>query len=220
MKFEEIKANSVMKVLLRAKSARGKTWNVSKIAIEVSKRGGKVLYVDTEAEGSTTIVHLVESGEYEKEDVEGVEYRQVESYDSLLRAISDENQTNYDLVIVDTLDHKHSYAIGYVVDEPQHQSPDWNMYPQIYSLEKEIMETIGKAKTNIIGTLDPESGKMDKPKGTQTNIHGYFSIVIDIKQGGEGRVFQVRNWVGHDEWIGKSNPGFRDIIIEEIQERM
>lgn len=220
MKFAEIKQQSVMKVLLRAQSGRGKTFNVSRLAIEISKEGGDVLYIDTEAEGSTTIVHLVESGEYEEEDVEGIEYKQADSYDSLTRAISDEKQQKYDLIIVDTLDHKHSYAINATVDDPKHDSPDWNMYPNIYSLEKNIMETIGKPKTNVVCTLDPESGKMDKPKGCQTNIHGYFSVVIDIKQGGEGRVFQVRNWVGKEDWIGKSQPKFLDIIKKEIQERM
>lgn len=220
MKFEEIKQNSVMKVVLRAQSGRGKTYSSCVVAMEVSKLGGDVLYIDTEAEGSTTIVQLVESGEYEEEDVEGIEYRQADSYDSLMRLISDEKQQDYDLVVVDTLDHKHSYAINQVVDDPKHESPDWNMYPNIYSLEKNIMETLGKAKTNIIATIDPESGSADKPKGCQTNVIGYFSIAIDIKQGGEGRVYQVRNWVGKDNWIGKSQPKLKEVLVKEIQERM
>lgn len=220
MKLEEIKQQSNQKVLLRGKSSLGKTLAACMVALNVSEEGHKVKYVDTEAEGSTTIVHLVESGQYDEESVENVEYVQADSYDHLSEHISYNRQAEFDLLVVDTLDHKHTYSILKVNDDNRAVSADWNKYPDIYGYEKAIMDTLGKAKTNILCTLDPESGSMDKPKGTQTNIHGYFNIVVDLKWSGDDRVSMIRNWIGRNDWIGKKHPDHVDAITKDILERI
>lgn len=218
MKYEEIKRQSNIKVLFRGKSGRGKTFSSAKVALIVSRAGRDVLYIDTEQEGSTTIVELVESGEFEEGDVENVEYVQAESYSDLMGYISPETQKDYDLVIVDTMDHKHSFAIRKVTDSRKPDA-DWNQYPQIYDAEKQIMERIGKPNTNIICTLDPESGKMDKPKGCQTNIHGYYTGVIDMRKDGDDWGNIVRNYVGKGDIIGKQIGELPENIADKIIER-
>jgi hypothetical protein len=219
MEYEQIKRQSNMKVLFRAKSGRGKTLNSVKIALMVSRNGGSVLYIDTEQEGSTTIVELVESGEFDEEDVSGIEYVQAESYDDLMGYLSQDTQEEYDLVVVDTLDHKHSFAIRKVTNNRKADA-DWNQYPQIYDSEKRIMEAIGKPRTNIVATIDPESGKMDKPKGCQTNVHGYFTAVFDLRKDGDEWGNVVRNYVGNSNVIGKQVPELPENLSEKILERI
>lgn len=218
MEYEEIKKRANLKVLLRGKSGRGKTLNSVEIALILSKEGFDVLYVDTEQEGSTTIVELVESGEYGEDDVRGIEYVNAESYSDLMGYIDTDNQKKYDLVVVDTLDHKHSFAIKKVTDE---RKPDanWNQYPSIYDAEKQVMERLAKPKTNILATLDPESGSMDKPKGAQTNIHGYFTVVIDLRKNGDDWNNVVRNYVGNSDVIGKGIGDLSGDLADQIMER-
>jgi len=223
MEFEELKKLSITKVLLRAKSGRGKTRTACKVALEVSRAGGKVKYVDTESEGSTTLVAMVESSDndYSPEDVENIDYVQCNNFDTLMDEISNDNGNNedYDLLIVDTLDHKHSYVLKHVTDAKLASKADWNQYPHIYSQEKEIMESLGKANTNVLATLDPDSGSIDKPKGAQTNIHGYFTVVIELVKDDDGWGNRIRNWVGKGDAIGKKHPRIDDALTEEILAR-
>jgi hypothetical protein len=223
MDFQELKAKSKRKVLLRGKSGRGKTYRACRIALYVASKGGRVLYVDTEAEGSTTLVDLVEDGDtqFTAEDVENIEYIQAENYNQLKQAIGEgnDNQDKFDLIVVDTLDHKHSYVLKHVTDAKKDSDADWNQYARIYSEEKELMELIGKPDTNIIATLDPDSGSMDKPKGAQTNIHGYFEIVLDLVKDGDEWAHKVRNWVNMGDAVGKKIPGVDERLAGEIIDR-
>jgi cellulose biosynthesis protein BcsQ len=128
MEYEKLKSKSVKKVLLRAKSGRGKTLTAARVALEVSRMGGEVLYVDTEAEGSTTMVALVEDKEtdYEPEDVENIQYVRADSYTDLMENIhaQDGRHTEFDLIIVDTLDHKHSYVLKHITDAKRDAGAD------------------------------------------------------------------------------------------------
>lgn len=200
MEFQELKRKSHAKVLLRGKSSRGKTYNACLIVIKLLEKGADILYIDTESEGSTTIVHFIEDGEYPKDIVENLDYIQVDDYGSFMDAL--ESQSDYDLVVVDTLDTKHSYVLKHVTDAKTKAGADWNEYPKIYSEEKELMDKIGKPTTNILATLDPDSGKMDKPKGAQTNVHGFFNTVIDLKKTGDDWTNKVINFVGRSDLIG------------------
>ena len=224
MNFEDLKKQTVKKVLLRGKSGRGKTHTSAEIALEVSMAGGRVLYLDTEAEGSTTMVAMVEDGDtpYSPEDVENIEYVRANDYTTMQEYLHahDGMHEEFDLIIVDTLDHKHSYVLKHVTDEKRDSGADWNEYATIYSEEKELMEQLGKPKTNILATLDPESGSMDKPKGAQTNIHGYFTIVVDLKQKGDERSHQIRNWVNRDDLMGKKVPDLEEALVESLTEAM
>lgn len=223
MELEELKQQSNIKVLLRGKSGRGKTYRACEVALNVCDVGGEVLYLDTEAEGSTTMVALVEDEEtdYTAETVEGLDYRQVDSYDELMALIDNDSgvQGDFDLVVIDTLDHKHSYVLKHVTDAKRDSDPDWNEYAAIYSEEKEFMEQIGKPGTNIIATIDPDSGSMDKPKGAQTNIHGYFTAVIDLTKESDGWSHKIRNWVNKGDAIGAKHPDLTGKLTEEVEER-
>jgi len=220
MKLQELKQKSNTKILFRGKSGRGKTLKACTLALRVSGQGGRVLYVDTEAEGSTTMVNLIEGGKFDEEDLENLEYVQVGSYEELTGALEEETQEDYDLVVVDTLDHKHTFTLRHVTDEQNAADADWNEYPRIYSAEKQIMESIGKPKANIVATLDPESGKMDKPKGTQTNIHGYFGTVVDLRKAEDGWSHTIRNWVGKQKAIGNKVADLDDVLTRDIMERV
>jgi len=224
MDFQELKSKSRRKVLLRAKSGRGKTYRACMIALSVASQGGRVLYVDTEAEGSTTMVELVEDSdtEFTPEDVENVEYVQATDFNELMAAISKDggNQDKFDLIVVDTLDHKHSYVLKHVTDSKLEANADWNQYPHIYSQEKEIMEEIGKPRTNVICTIDPDSGSMDKPKGAQTNVHGYFEIVVELMKDSDGWTHKIRNWVNKGEAVGKAHPDLDAKLTSEIMDRV
>lgn len=223
MDFEELKQQSNLKVLLRGKSGRGKTFRAADIALEVCHEGGKVLYLDTEAEGSTTMVSLVEDDEteYTEETVENLDYRQVESYEEMMAVLDKDSgeQSKFDLIIIDTLDHKHSYVLKHVTDAKRESGADWQEYASIYAEEKELMEQIGKPEANIIATIDPDSGSMDKPKGAQTNVHGYFTAVIDLTKEGDGWSHKIRNWVNKGEAIGAKHPNLNDKLVEEVMER-
>jgi len=222
MDFQELKKQSVKKVLLRGKSGRGKTHTAVVIALEVARDGGDVLYVDTEAEGSTTMVKMIEDSgtEYTEADVDNIQYRRADSYSELMAAVhkTDGRQGSYDLIVVDTLDHKHSYVLKHVTDAKRDSGADWQEYASIYAEEKEIMEQIGKPKTNFLATIDPDSGSMDKPKGAQTNVHGYFSIVVDMKKDGDDWTHKIRNWVNRDDLINKKVPDLVDALSSEFQE--
>jgi hypothetical protein len=220
MELDELKRQSWIKVLLKGKSGRGKTRMCSKIALTLSRDGISVLYVDTESEASTTMVKFIEDGEYEESDLQNVTYKQVSDYDSLVDHIGDDAQEEYDVIIVDTLDHKHTFALEKVTGEKRKANADWNQYPQIYSREKEIMEALSKPSCNIIATLDPDSGKVDKPKGAQTNIHGYFNIVIKLIKDGDSWGNKTRNYVGWSDAIGKKIPDLDEQLTDEIRDRV
>lgn len=229
MEFEEIKQQSNLKVLFRGKSGRGKTYLSCKIVLALSKEGVNVKYVDTEAEGSTTIVQIVEDPETEftEGDVENIEYVQASGFDTLREEISHSEQKKYDVLVLDTLDHKNAYALRKLVSEDEEKDEDraqseadWNQWLATYDLERVLMETINKPKCNIIATLDPESGKMDKPKGAQTNCHGYFTVVVDLTKSGDGWGNKVRNWVGNPKGvIGHSANNITEAIVKEIEGR-
>lgn len=218
MKLDELKSKSNEKVLLRGKSGRGKTDTSCRIVVELLRQGADVLYVDTESEGANTIVKIVESGDYDENVVENLEYVQVSTYDALTQAL--ERQSEVDVMVVDTLDHKHTFAIKGVTDAKRESDADWNQYPQIYSAEKQIMEMLGKPDCNIIATVDPDSGSMDKPKGAQTNVHGYFSIVVDLKKSGDEWTNQVNNWVGRGDAIGANVENLVSALTGEIADRI
>lgn len=218
MNFEELKKQSNLKVLFEAPSGYGKTYSTAKVVLELLDSGREVLYIDTEAEGSETLVNLIEDGEYDEEVVERLDYVRAEDYDELTEAI--EQGGKYDLMVVDTLDHKHSYVLKAVAGAKRDSDADWHEYPQIYSEEKELMNLLGDPETNVIATLDPDSGKRDKPKGAQTNIRGYFSAVIELRKQGDGEwEHKILNWVGKSNWIGKKHPNFPQVVADEIKER-
>lgn len=217
MDFEELKSLSNVNVLLRGKSGRGKTHTSSEVALGVADAGGKVLYMDTEAEGATTLVTFVENGVYEEDAVENVTYEQVEEYEEVMEMLEEAN--GYDLLIFDTLDSKHTMALKEVTDATLKADADWNQYPFIYSAEKEMMKQIRSADCNVICCLDPDSGSMDKPKLCQTNVHGAFSVVIDMSRSSQEWNNTVRNWVGNGDIIGKSVGNLEEALINEVKER-
>lgn len=223
MELHELKRQSNIKVLLRGKSGRGKTYRAVTVALNVCHEGGEVLYIDTEAEGSTTMVSLVEDPEtrYDEDTISTLDYRQCESYEEIMGLVDKDNgiQEQFDLIVVDTLDHKHSYVLKHITDAKREAGADWNEYAQIYSEEKEFMEEIGKPKANVLCTVDPDSGSMDKPKGAQTNIHGYFTAVIDLTKEGDGWSHKIRNWVNKGDAIGAKHPNLTAKLTEEVLER-
>lgn len=222
MELKELKKKSVKKVLLRGQSGRSKTFTACKVALSIADNGARVLYVDTEAEGSTTMVKLVEDDDtpFSEETVGNIEYVRAENYTELMENIhaNEGRQRDFDLVVIDTLDHKHSYVLKHVTDAKRGSDADWQEYAVIYSEEKEIMEQVGKPKTNILATLDPESGSMDKPKGAQTNVHGYFSIVVDMKKSDEGWTHKIRNWTNREDLINKKVPDLTEALTAEFEE--
>lgn len=197
------------------------------MALEVSKEGGDVLYIDNESEAPMTMVSLIEGGDYEKEHVDNIEYVQVDesergetNYDTMMQLLSKESQSNYDLIVVDPLDHKHTYALKKVVDSELASDADWNQYPAIYSREKQVMELISKPHANIVATLDPKSGKSGKPKGAQTNIKGYFNIVLDLTRDGDEWGNIIRNFVGRGEVIGKQDSSYEQNLSKKLINRI
>lgn len=215
MKLEELKQEAKIKVLLWGKSGRGKTYNSAIVALEVASSGKDVLFVDTESEGSTTMVQLVEKGEYDEDSVENLEYVQVDGIEDWYAQF--DRSENFDLMVIDTLDHKHSYVIKGVADARRKADADWNEYPQIYGEEKNLMEKIGKPNSNVLATIDPESGKSGKPKGAQTNVKGYFTVVVQLTKSGDEYSNKVLNWVGETEYIGKKVP---DPLGENLADKM
>lgn len=224
MEFDELKSKSNTKVLVRGKSGRGKTMTAALVALNVAEEGGRVLYVDTEAEGSSTLVAVVEDSDtqFTEETVGNIEYVQADDYSSLKNYVDKDGryQKEFDLIVVDTLDHKHSYVLKEVTDAKREGDADWNEYARIYGEEKNFMEQIAKPKTNVLATLDPDSGSMDKPKGAQTNVHGYFTIVVDLKKNGDGWTHKIRNWVNRSDLIGKKVPDLVDALTKEVTERL
>lgn len=207
MKLNEIKSQANKKVLLRGESGRGKTQTSVKVAITVSAAGHDVLYVDTETEGAETIATMVEAGEHTEDEIENIDYQQATNYDEFMDLIVEENHKDYDLMIVDTLDHKSTYAQMEEADAQKASDVEWSEWFGVYETEKDIMETLNKPRTNIIATLDPQSGSMDKEKGVQTNIHGYFNVVVELKKHGDEYTNRVRNFVGRGDVIGNELGG-------------
>lgn len=219
MEFEDLKRKSNQTILLYGPTMRGKTMSCSRIALGLASEGVPVKYVDTESEGSSTMVTLVERGEFEEEDVQNIEYVVVDTYDELVNEISEDNGVHdeFGLVVIDSLDHKHSFALKKVTDAKMKSEADWNEYPAIYSTEKQIMEIISKPQTNVLATLDPDSGSEDKPKGAQTNIKGYFSIVIELQRGDEKYAGTIENWIGRDDVIMTTHET-SDIVSKLVDE--
>jgi len=230
MEYEELKKKSTYKVLLKGPSGTGKTMNAVRAALEVANAGGKVLYVDTESEAAGTIVRFIEDGYFGPEVVENIEHELVSSGDRFLELLDSSVQEDYDLVVYDTLDNKHTYALKDVTDAKMKANADWNEYAVIYDYEKQLMEEMGKPECVIIGCLDPESGKKDKPKGCQTNIDGFFSTVLSlsnpVRNGEQVHEVYIENWVGDldGNLNGKKGSGdnlyvVMDSMIDEVKER-
>ena len=220
MDFEELKRQANHKVLFYGRSRSGKTRAVTTIALEAAHAGLKVKYVDTESDGSMSLVNLIERGDYKREAVRNIEYIVVDNYDELVSNISKDSgsQDKFDLIIVDTLDHKHTFALRKVTDAKVKSDADWNEYPMIYSTEKQIMEIISKPDTNFVATLDPESGSMDKPKGAQANILGFFSVVVRLQKDSDTYAGTIENWIGRDDVIGATKK--TDDVVGAITERV
>ncbi len=220
MDFQELKSKAKKKALLRGESATGKTMTASQTTMRVLDSGYEVKYIDLESEGRDTIVKLVEDGEYEEEVVSGLDYVQPDDYEDFESELS--RGSNFDLVVIDPMDHKHTMVLKHVSDAKTKADADWNEYPQIYSGEKQIMESISNMDTNVLCTLDPDSGKEDKPKGAQTNIHGYYSIVVDLYRGGDEWQHKVFNWIGRPDLIGGSinNVELHEALSEAFMDRM
>lgn len=217
MDIQELREKTQKRYLFKGKSGRGKTLQSCRVALKILSAGGEVLYVDTESEGSATMLNVIEDENYPDDVVEGLDYTRTEGYSDLMESIS--NAEDYNLLVLDTLDHKHSYVLKEVADAKRDNGADWNEYPQIYGEEKEMMRSLGSISTNLIATLDPESGSSDKPKGAQTNIEGYFTTVVELrKQGEQEWGHKIINWLGHSEWIGKQHPKFPDPVVGEIKE--
>lgn len=222
MDLEELRGKSFIKELVRGKSGRGKTYAISRAAIDLSKEGLDVMYADTESEGAMTLLKLVETGGYKEGDIRNIHYEQTWSYEDVMGVLSTSNQKRYDVIVLDTLDHKHTYAINSYVEEASdtRSDVDWSEWTAIHDLEKQMMEKISKPKTNIIATIDPDSGKMEKPKGVQTNVHGYFNLVVDMmKNGDDDWSHIVRNYVCGERYIGKTTPNVVDLLKKEIVKR-
>lgn len=220
MEFDELKAKTNTKILVRGESATGKTRTAVLVTLEVLSEGHNVKYIDLESEGRETLVRLVENGDYDKEVVQGLDYVTVDGYESFKSEMLDGE--DYDLLVVDPMDHKHTMVLEYVTDAKTKADADWNEYPQIYSGEKQIMETISDMETNVLCTLDPDSGKDDKPKGSQTNIHGYYSIVVDLYRSGDEWQHKVFNWIGRSDLIGgeMGNVDLHEALSKEVLERI
>lgn len=214
MDIEELKEKSFLKVLFIGESGTGKTYNASGIALLVLEAGGDVMYVDTESEGSTTLLNLIDRKDYDDEIVENLDYVPVDNLEQWYNAF--DKSEEYDLMVIDTLDHKHSYVIRAVTDAKVKADADWNEYAQIYSKEKELMEKIGKPDTNILATIDPDSGKANKPKGAQTNVTGYFTAVLQLAKEGDSWSNKIINWVGHSERIGKEASDIQENVARSI----
>jgi hypothetical protein len=220
MDIQELKKQSFLKVLLQGRSGRGKTRTACVVVLKSLSEGATVKYVDTESEGSTTLVQLIDQLDYDEDVVEGLDYEQVGSYESFKSAILDGE--DYDVTVVDTLDHKHSFVLKEVSEAKTAADADWNEYPQIYSHEKELMETVSKLQTNVIATIDPDSGKDNKPKGAQTNVMGYFNIVASLYRDGNDWSHTIDNWVGRSDLIGGeiASIELHEAISAELEDRI
>jgi hypothetical protein len=220
MDIGELKKQTSLKVLSRGKSGTGKTRLASLVALGVLEEGYSVLYIDTETEGATNMVTLIDKEGYDDDVVENLTYLQVSNYEGMKSSLN--NAEDYDLVVFDTLDHKHSFVLKAVTDAKRDADADWNEYPQIYSEEKEFMTDISNVNTNVLATIDPESGKSSKPKGTQVNIHGYFSVVVDLYRDGDSWSHKIDNWIGRSDLIGKelSNVDLHEALLKEVLERL
>ena len=219
MDLEELQLKDNITILEYGKSARGKTYDACRVALELSGDGYDVLYADTESQGSTTLYQLVTSGDYDESHLENIDYHEVGGYSDLMELLEPSNTEDYCLVVIDTLDHKHSYVLKAVTDAKRESDAEWQEYARIYSEEKEVMERIGNANTNILCTLDPESGSSDKPKGAQTNIHGYFTVVIRKIKTGDGWASEIENFVGDTSLIGSQATNVYRKITEEVDKR-
>jgi len=220
MELDELKQKSNLKVLLRGKSGYGKTYNECKVALRVSGDGCDVLYIDTEAGAPNTMIRMVEDGEFDEDDLENIEHEQCESYDDLISLVERDTQREYDLVVVDTLDDKHTWAMEEVVGKMATGGDDFGIYPQIYDREKKIMESIRRPRTNVLASIDPDSGKMDKPKDCQVNVHGRFTVVVDLSKDGNSYGNVVRNWVANGSAVGKSIPELDEVLADKIMGRV
>lgn len=220
MEISELKERDWFKVLLEGESGTGKTLMACRVVLRVLDEGGRVLYLDSEAEGTTTLLQVIDNQGYDEGVIERLSYKQVETYEALMSGLGD--MGDYDLVVVDTLDHKHTMTLKEVTDAKMKSEADWNQYPKIYSTEKQMMETIGKPDCNILCTLDPESGSSNKPKGAQTNVRGYFTAVVNLYKDGDSWTHKIENWVGRGDLIGSSinNIGLDEAIETELNERL
>lgn len=214
MEFDDLVKQSKLKVVLQGPSGSGKTYKAAQVAVKVLVSGRSVLYCDTEAEGAETMVQIIQNNGYDEDVVDDLDYRQVEDYDQFDTALED--MGDYDLMVIDSLDHKHTYVLKAVTDAKRSSDADWSEYAAIYSEEKEIMGRIGKPSTNIIATLDPESGSDGKPKGAQTNVAGYFSVVVNVSKGADEWTHKIVNWIGESDWVNKKHPE----IVEELSDRI
>lgn len=218
MEIEELRKKSFLKVLMSGSSGTGKTYNSSKITLSILEAGGSVLFVDTEAEGSTTLLEIIDKKGYDDDIVDDLEYLPVDGLEQWYGAF--ERAGDFDLMVIDTLDHKHSYVIKAVTDAKTKGDADWNEYAQIYSKEKELMEKIGKPSTNILATIDPDSGKSDKPKGAQTNVFGYFTAVVQLVKNGDEWSNKILNWVGNSDRIGTKAANLPENVSNSFMEYM
>lgn len=223
MDLQDLKNKSKVKALFWAKSGRGKTYQLSKLALKASRKGLNVLYLDTESEGSTTMVELIENGDFDEEDLDNVKYKKISTFKEL-REYTDPDeghQRNVDILIIDTLDHKHTYTIKEVTEDKQEPEADWNEYPAIYSKEKQIMENLGDPNCHVAAAIDPDSGKASKPKGAQTNVRGYFTIVAKLTKDGSEWSNKILNFVGGSDYIGAqiADKEINDVVLETIKDR-
>jgi len=130
---------------------------------------------------------------------ESVEYHPVSTWSEYKKlALS-----GVDVVLIDTLNHKHVLARHHIKDEiqkagtvkvgkemvkltdPDSWTLDWEHYNQVYELETRFMEQLMHCGSHVIATLDPNLGKSNKQKGEQNAVDGYFSLIVDTHMEGK-----------------------------------
>lgn len=217
MEYEQLLEKTNRKVHLKGVSNTGKTFTASKVVVNCLRAGMEVCVGDLEDSVVKTIVNIIESNDVDKEVVGNLEMVEVESFDDLIELT--ERGQEFDLVVFDPLDHKHSLAAEHSLDVKTEADIEWNEYHLVYSWEKEVMKRINKMECNVITTIDPESGSSDKDKGVQANIHGYHDIVISLILNGDEHTNKVRKWLGKEDISGSPVGNLTEGLSKQIIQR-
>ncbi|RLE49111.1 MAG: hypothetical protein DRJ18_00275 [Candidatus Methanomethylicota archaeon] len=190
--LQEIKRYIKEKILLVGNSGTGKTYCCVKIAVELSKLGHNVVYIDPEFGSQREFLR------YTDDELANIDLRVVDSWTEFKNAVLEPSKCT--LKIVDGLSeviNLHQkylmdkwFAQGYVdigdkrveIKDPDSFRFPWNLYPTLYDEVRHIIyELLYNHSYHFLMTMHPLQGTEAKER-LQEDLFRKFDCVIELRR--------------------------------------
>lgn len=216
VKIADIRKNIKEKILLIGDSSTGKTHICLRVAIELSKMGKKVIYIDPEFGTQKEFELLIEKEKLSDKDIENIDLRIETDFVGLYDSIVEKSDCY--LKIIDSFDdvlrlnreylEREFVKAGYYVvgdkkigiSHPETFVLPWNVYPKLYSNIVNSIYEILRHDYHFICATKPFGGSESRQE-LENLLKGKFDTVIQTRRElvtveGSGGIVERPKWIG------------------------